>query len=89
MAEWTKHKIATFDSPVAITTADITGDGWLDIIVCHDYGPQMLECNMDGGEITWLKNPGRESLTKGHWEQSYIGRWPAMHRLKTGYFTQR
>ncbi|KAL7929516.1 hypothetical protein V8C35DRAFT_331580 [Trichoderma chlorosporum] len=87
--EWTRYEIAHFDSPVCIITADITGDGYSDIIVCHDYGPHILECNMDGGRITWLKNPGRDQPNNTPWEQSFIGQWPAMHRLAVGYFTQR
>lgn len=49
----------------------------------------MLECNMKGGWISWLENPGRDKLGNGPWKQRIIGRWPAMHRIKAGYFTQK
>ena len=61
----------------------------MDLVICHDYGPFMLECNMQGGLVTWLENPGRAGLNDGHWKERYIGRWPAMHRLKAGFFTQK
>ncbi|KAL0932732.1 uncharacterized protein CTRU02_211695 [Colletotrichum truncatum] len=86
---WKRHLIAKFDSPVAVVAVDITGNGLTDVVVCHDYGPFMLECNMKGGWISWLENPGRDKLGDGMWKQRIIGRWPAMHRIKAGYFTQR
>lgn len=50
----------------------------------------MLDCDPVGGYISWLENPGREGLKDGkEWTMRFIGRWPAMHRLKAGYFTQR
>jgi len=88
-APWPKYEIAKFDSPVALCVADITGSGLSDVIICHDYGPFMLESKPEAGYITWLENPGRAGLGKGPWKQHYIGRWPAMHRIKAGYFTQK
>ncbi|KAI1098295.1 hypothetical protein F4804DRAFT_325172 [Jackrogersella minutella] len=62
----------------------------MDLVICRDYGPFMLECDPKGGHITWLENPGRVNLkTQGHWKERYIGRWPAMHRLAAGHFTQK
>jgi hypothetical protein len=56
----------------------------------------MLKCDPKGGWITWLENPGRDNLKKhaqdashNHWKQRDIGRWPAMHRMRAGYFTQK
>ena len=80
--------IGKFVSPVAVVAYDITKNGLMDLIICHDYG-SMLECNMKGGWISWLENPGRDKLGDGFWKQRKIGRWPAMYRLKAGYFTQR
>ncbi|OCK81474.1 hypothetical protein K432DRAFT_295373 [Lepidopterella palustris CBS 459.81] len=88
-AAWNKYEIGKFHSPVAVVAVDITKSGLTDIVICHDYGPFMLECDMKGGHITWLENPGREGLDKGHWKERYIGRWPAMHRIKAGFFTQK
>lgn len=87
--DWKKYLIAKFDSPVAVVAVDINRNGLTDIVVCHDYGPFMLECNPKGGWISWLENPGREKLGKAPWKVRMIGRWPAMHRLKAGYFTQK
>ncbi|KAH6844715.1 hypothetical protein B0I37DRAFT_446698 [Chaetomium sp. MPI-CAGE-AT-0009] len=84
-----KHVIGKFDSPVAVVACDITKNGLMDVIICHDYGPFMLECNMQGGWVSWLENPGRERLGSGPWKERMIGRWPAMHRMKAGYFTQK
>jgi hypothetical protein len=88
-AVWQKYEIGKFDSPVAVVAVDITKNGLMDLVICHDYGPFMLECDPNGGWVSWLENPGRENLKKGHWKERFIGRWPAMHRVKAGYFTQR
>ncbi|KAI1389698.1 uncharacterized protein F4822DRAFT_442905 [Hypoxylon trugodes] len=85
---WKVYDIGEFDTPVASIAVDITGNGLLDVVVCHDFGPTMLDCNMDGGWISWLENPGRKALSDGYWVHRIIGRWPAMHRIKAGYFTQ-
>lgn len=89
---WRKILVKKFDSPVAVATADCAGNGRKDIIACYDYGPTFLDCNPHGGNISWLENPGRQG-PKGEvaedWNMKYIGRWPAMHRLKAGYFTQK
>ncbi|KAL9611244.1 MAG: hypothetical protein Q9167_004098 [Letrouitia subvulpina] len=86
---WPAIQIRRFDSPVAITVVDVDGDGLDDIIICYNYGKDFIDCNPNGGDIAWLKNPGREKLGQDPWILHYIGRWPAMHRLKAGYFTQR
>jgi hypothetical protein len=86
---WKKYEIGKSDSPVAVVAVDITRNGRMDLVICHDYGPFMLECNPDGGIVSWLENPGRDDLDKGHWTERFIGRWPAMHRMKAGYFTQK
>ena len=86
--DWNRYLIAKFDSPVAVCIADVTQNGLNDVIVCHDYGPFMLESFPEGGFITWLENPGRENLSDEPWKEHYIGRWPAMHRIKAGHFTQ-
>ncbi|KAK8066200.1 hypothetical protein PG997_012947 [Apiospora hydei] len=50
----------------------------------------MLECDPKGGHIVWLENPGRDKLKDGGlWKEHYVGRWPAMHRIKIGHFTQK
>ncbi|KAI0378907.1 hypothetical protein F5Y04DRAFT_272217 [Hypomontagnella monticulosa] len=86
---WKAYVIGVFDTPVAIVGADVTGNGLTDLIVCHDFGPTMLDCHMNGGWISWLENPGRGALSGDPWTRKVIGRWPAMHRMKAGYFTQR
>ena len=88
-SNWKLTKIAQLDSPVAVTVADVDGDGLDDLIICYNYGKDFIDCNPEGGYIAWLKNPGRSKLDRGVWDRHYIGRWPAMHRLKAGYFTQR
>ncbi|KAK7954128.1 hypothetical protein PG988_014822 [Apiospora saccharicola] len=50
----------------------------------------MLECDPKGGHVIWLENPGRDNLKGGKlWKEHYVGRWPAMHRVKIGHFTQK
>lgn len=86
------HDIYPFKEPVSVVAADVTGNGSLDLIVSHQYGPNMIECDMTGGWISWLENPGRDEWKEGgykQWTKRDIGRWPAMHRLRAGYFTQR
>lgn len=80
-----------FDSPVALVCGDCAGNGRSDIIACHDYGETFIDCDPKGGHITWLENPGRneDGSVKENWTDRYIGRWPAMHRMKAGYFTQK
>ncbi|KAH7134410.1 hypothetical protein EDB81DRAFT_870969 [Dactylonectria macrodidyma] len=89
LSPWKKYTIGTFDSPVAVVACDITKNGLMDLVICHDYGPFMLQCNMQGGWVSWLENPGRDKLGDGHWKERKIGRWPAMHRMKAGHFTQK
>lgn len=86
---WKATRIAHLDSPVAVAVADVDNDGSNDLIICYNYGNDFIDCNPKGGYIAWLKNPGRANLDHGDWDLHYIGRWPAMHRLKVGYFTQR
>lgn len=87
---WEVYDLYSFTEPVSIVAADVTGDGSMDLVVCHQYGPNMKECDMTGGWVSWLENPGRDKLDKKkEWAKRDIGRWPAMHRLKAGFFTQR
>ena len=83
----TQSIIEKFDSPVAMDQADLTGDGFQDIIICFQYGRTMLDCDPDGGKIVWLQNPGLNS-DQQFWKKHYIGKSTAMHRLKIGHFTQ-
>ncbi|BAE56706.1 unnamed protein product [Aspergillus oryzae RIB40] len=87
---WTVYQVAKLNTPVAVVPMDITQNGLMDIVVCHDFGDTMIQANMQGGHISWFENPGRDKLEQDvKWTQHYIGRWPAMHRLQAGYFTQR
>ncbi|UDD63604.1 hypothetical protein AFCA_010864 [Aspergillus flavus] len=87
---WTVYQVAKLNTPVAVVPMDITRNGLMDIVVCHDFGDTMIQANMQGGHISWFENPGRDKLEQDvKWTQHYIGRWPAMHRLQAGYFTQR
>ena len=91
-AGWSSTLIAKLDSPVAVFVVDVDGDGRDDLIICYNYGKDFIDCNPDGGYIAWLKNAGRNKQgqpVKKTWVKRYIGRWPAMHRLKAGFFTQR
>lgn len=78
------HQLLT---PNGMTQADISGDGFQDIVACFDYGYTIRDFNPDGGRIVWLENPGKKNSTEP-WKQHYVGRSPTMHRLKIGHFTQ-
>lgn len=67
---------------------DITGNGYSDVIVGYEFGDTMIDCNPKGGRLVWFENPGPKG-PGSKWTEHYIGQWPAMHRLATGYFTQR
>ena len=71
--------------------AEIAGSGRKDVVICYDYGKTFLETNPDGGNISWLENPGRRDDGKvdSAWASRFVGRWEGMYRLKAGYFTQR
>ncbi|THV03946.1 hypothetical protein K435DRAFT_835549 [Dendrothele bispora CBS 962.96] len=87
---WKLAELAVLDFPVAMTYADLTGDGFNDIIICDRYGPNMsnlwdAETN-DGGRIIWLENPGDRSAVP-YWKQHKIGNSTGMHRVTVGHFT--
>ena len=82
---WERTLIRKYAGPVGMHNFDVDGDGRSDIVICHQYGKTMVDCDPQGGKIHWLQNPG---TTTGDWVERYIGRAPAMHRLKAGYFTQ-
>ncbi|KAG8718990.1 hypothetical protein FRC08_003912 [Ceratobasidium sp. 394] len=85
--QWEYTVIQTLNQAVAATYGNFRPDSGLnDIIICHDYGQSMDNLNMNGGDVSLLVNPGDKK--KPNWERRFIGKFPAMHRLKTGYFTQ-
>ncbi|KAI5847392.1 hypothetical protein DFP73DRAFT_630662 [Morchella snyderi] len=89
---WKSYCVKKLNSPVAVATGDCAGAGRNDIVICYEYGQTFLTANPQGGDIIWLENPGRckeKKTLKTEWKERTIGRWPAMHRLKSGYFTQR
>ncbi|KAF5346222.1 hypothetical protein D9758_014383 [Tetrapyrgos nigripes] len=87
---WKVNEITSLDFPVGMTYADLTGDGYNDVIICDRYGPSMddlwsAETN-DGGRIQWLRNPGDRSAPDS-WEAHSIGNSTGMHRIQAGHFT--
>ncbi|KAJ4480225.1 hypothetical protein J3R30DRAFT_3370961 [Lentinula aciculospora] len=85
--DWEQVDLARLRYPVGMTYADITGNGFNDVIITDEYGPSMDDLWMDGGRIVWLQNPGNSKT--GNWRQRFIGRSPSMHRVKAGHFTTR
>ncbi|PYE87546.1 FG-GAP repeat domain-containing protein [Phyllobacterium leguminum] len=89
---WRKHLVASgVNMPVGMDQADITGNGYPDLIVCYDlYGEAgtFKDPSPDGGKIDWLENPGATSSSAARWNRHYIGQVPAAHRVKIGHFTQ-
>ncbi len=82
---WKKRVIKNLKDPVGMDHTDVDGDGLTDIIICKDYGKTQKTCLRDGGKIIWLRNPGNDTA---EWQDYYIGQTLAMHRLRTGRFTQ-
>ncbi|OTA17921.1 hypothetical protein Xvie_00599 [Xenorhabdus vietnamensis] len=90
--DWKKHLVVdNIRMPVGGDYADVSGNGYPDIIVCYDlYGPKgtLYDANPTGGKIDWIENPGPEFTESGRWERHYVGRTTGMHRLRAGFFTQ-
>lgn len=82
---WKRELITTVYSPVGMHHADINGNGFNDIVICHQYGKTMVDCDPDGGKIDWIENPGKSA---GEWKRHYVGKSCAMHRLRIGHFTR-
>ncbi|MCF6469299.1 VCBS repeat-containing protein [Nonomuraea sp. MG754425] len=82
---WQEHVITRLRQPVAFDAADLTGDGRLDLVVCHDYGESMYAHKPDDGTISWLRNPG--GRLDRPWESRRIGTLVSAHRLRVGRFT--
>lgn len=89
---WKKHLVTDkIKMPVGGDYADITGNGFPDIIVCYElYGPigTIHDPDTQGGKIDWIENPGHDLNKKERWKRHYVGRTTGMHRLRAGYFTQ-
>lgn len=84
---WKKRIIAKLDKPVAMDWADIDGDGYNDLVICHDYGSCMYNCKPEDGKVSWFRNPGKFDGTET-WTQYHIADLMASHRLRFGHFTQ-
>ncbi|KAG8684666.1 hypothetical protein FRC08_013562, partial [Ceratobasidium sp. 394] len=78
--EWPVTVIQQLNFPVAVTYGNFRPKSGLnDVIICHEYGPNMDNLNEEGGIVSYLKNPGnRYQLVP--WERRNIGKFPAMHR---------
>lgn len=89
---WQKHLVVDkIRMPVGADYADITHNGYPDIIVCYElYGPigTIQDPDIVGGKVDWIENPGPDLNKKERWKRHYIGRTTGMHRLRAGYFTQ-
>lgn len=85
---WEKRAITQLPKPVAMDHTDLDGDGWVDILVSHDYGGCLRYCNPEDGKVSWLKNPGQ--FDKDHqWELYPIGNLMSTHRIALGEFRQQ
>jgi hypothetical protein len=92
-ANWPATMIQELDFPVALCYADLTGNGFNDVIICDHYGPSMDTLwdaqTQNGGRVIWLRNPGRRGLGLQYWEINHIGNSTGMHRLQVGHFTTK
>lgn len=89
---WNRHLVADkIKMPVGADYADITQNGYPDILVCYElYGAKGTIHDPDtaGGKIDWIENPGPNLHKNERWKRHYVGRTTGMHRLRAGYFTQ-
>ncbi|KAG6902174.1 hypothetical protein C0995_003456 [Termitomyces sp. Mi166 len=94
---WKVNEIASLDFPVGLTYADLTGNGFNDVIIVDRYGPSMNNvlhftsilwdaATNNGGRIRWLRNPGVRDSPQA-WEAHDIGNSTGMHRIAAGHFT--
>ncbi|BCQ26872.1 hypothetical protein NK8_50560 [Caballeronia sp. NK8] len=89
---WKRHLVVDgINMPVGGDYADVTGNGYPDIIVCYDLygaGGTLYDANPTGGKIDWIENPGLDLAAGRRWTRHYVGRTTGMHRLRAGHFTQ-
>ncbi|KAJ7579945.1 hypothetical protein C8J56DRAFT_833992 [Mycena floridula] len=90
---WKVTVIQRLKFPVAMTYADLTGDGFNDIIICDQFGTgtaDLWPASEGGGRIQWLRNPGKIA-DPSTWKANYIGHSTGMHRLLilVGHFTTK
>ncbi|KAF7982633.1 hypothetical protein HWV62_27061 [Athelia sp. TMB] len=82
--QWKMTEIQSLEYPVSMVYADITGDGFNDIIICDRYGSStkdLWDANgpKKGGRIQWLRNPGKKDSSEPYWEPHVIGNSTAGH----------
>ncbi|KAF8504287.1 hypothetical protein BU17DRAFT_101373 [Hysterangium stoloniferum] len=80
---WDKVKIVTLKSPRDIVYADISKNGYNDVILVDEFASGN-KINLHGGRVTWLENTGS---TTGTWVRREIGRYPGTRFIKVGHFT--
>ncbi|THH18829.1 hypothetical protein EW146_g2230 [Bondarzewia mesenterica] len=86
-SNWESRQLAVLDFPVAMNFADISGNGFNDVIISDKYGPSMNDIWPNGGRVSWLENTGDPDAE--NWTRRTIGFSPGMHRLKAGHFTTK
>lgn len=81
------------DIPVAMEHLDVDKDGYVDLLICYNYGNCITNCSLgnffhvsiitskDEGKISWLKNPGNGNYDRGNWTSYLIGNLMATHRF--------
>jgi aldos-2-ulose dehydratase len=89
---WKVVEIQSLDYPVAMSSADLTGNGYNDIIITDRYGPSMDTLwdaeTENGGRVSWLRNPGQRGDANPYWTLHPIGNSTGMHRVEVGHFTR-
>ncbi|KAK7676342.1 hypothetical protein QCA50_020683 [Cerrena zonata] len=84
---WNRRPLASLEFPVAMAYADITGNGFNDVIITDRYGSSMNDIWPDGGRVSWLENTG--DINASNWKRHTIGSSPGMHRIGVGHFTRK
>ncbi|KAF8969197.1 hypothetical protein BDZ97DRAFT_1964191 [Flammula alnicola] len=90
---WKVTEIQSLEYPVGMVYADLTGNGYNDVIITDRYGPSMNDLwdanTNNGGRIQWLRNPGQRSDALPFWTASHIGNSTSMHSIAVGHFTRQ
>ncbi|EJC98746.1 uncharacterized protein FOMMEDRAFT_161579 [Fomitiporia mediterranea MF3/22] len=86
LSRWNKLPLHMLKQPSSCISADISGNGFNDLIVTCEYGDTLDTMDPYGGRICWLENFG---TNEGDWICREIGRFPGVNIVKgwLGHFS--
>ncbi|KAI5122386.1 hypothetical protein M0805_004143 [Coniferiporia weirii] len=81
---WGRLALQSIKFPSFSVTADISGNGFSDLIVTSGCGIPLENMDPYGGRISWLENFGTD---EGDWTRRDIGSFPGINCVKVGHFS--